>query len=299
MPLKVFLCVLALLSLGACVPAEPDDDSMRTFDAEPPVMGRVQEAGVLRVGVPNDRPALADPDSGAGFVASLGAEVADSLGTDLEIVGAPNDSLIGLIDSGGLDLVFPAVSITEQRVRQDNDKHLFLDPYLVAHQRLLVRGDPLSSDGGAQALAGEPVCSFIDPETEIDISTIEPAIDVQNVSDPEKCSRLMARGDATAVTAADVILLGLTDFPCKKVDCDGEPARIVGDQISTFGYGPVIEGGASSWKDYVVNVLEEAQQEGRWEELYERYLAGLSGGEILEPPGMTVEEAAALFPKEL
>lgn len=299
MSLKVWLCALALLSLVACVPPEPDDDLIRTFDVETTVMGRLQETGVLRVGVPNDRPALADPETSDGFVASLGAEVADSLGIDLEVVGAPNDSLIGLIDSGELDLVFPAVSITEQRVRQDNDKHLFLDPYLVAHQRLLVRRDPLSSDGGTPALAGEPVCSFIDPETEIDISTIEPAIDVQVVSAPEKCGRLMARGDVTAVTAADVVLLGLTDFPCKLVDCNGEPPEIVGDQISTFGYGPVIEGGASSWKDYVVNVLEEAQQEGRWESLYEQYLTGLSDGEVLEPPGMTVEEAAALFPKEL
>lgn len=299
MSLKVFVCALAFLSLASCVPPEPDDDLMRTFDPETTVMGRVQEAGLLRVGVPNDRPTLADAESGDGFVASLGAEVADSLGIRMELVTAPNDSLIGLIDSGELDLVFPAVSITEQRVRQNNDKHLFLDPYLVAHQRLLVRADPVSSsDVEPETLAGELVCSFIDPETELDISSIEPSIEVREAADPEECGTLMARGKVDAVTASDVVLLGLADIVCG-LDCDGARAEIAGDEISTFGYGPVIEGGASSWKDYVVNVLEEAQQEGRWEEYYEKYLTGLSDGEVLEPPGMTVEEAAALFPKEL
>lgn len=298
MPKKLFLCALALVLAGACVPPEPNDDVKRTFDAETTVMGRLQAAGVIRVGVPTDRPALADPESQEGFLAGLGQEVADSLGVDLELVGAPNEELIPLIDAGEVDLAFPAVSITEQRVRQDNDKHLFLDPYLVAHQRLLVSGDAQPNDLGPEELAGAKVCEFIDPETELDLAAIEPSIDIQSVFVPQECADLMNRGDVAAATASDVVLLGIANSLCETEPCDAG-ALLTGEQISTFGYGPVIEGGASSWKDYVENVLEEAQQEGRWQDLYERYLTGLSDGEVLEPPGMTVEEAAALWPKEL
>lgn len=296
---NLFLCVLALVSLSACVPAEPDDDLMRTFDAETTVMGRIQEAGVLRVGVPDDRGALADPETGEGFVASLGEEVADSLGADIEVVPAPNEQLIALIDSGQIDLAFPAVAITEERVRRDNDKHLFLDPYLVAHQRFLVRGTAGPSDLDPASLAGQRVCAAIDPETELDLSTIEPSIEIQETADPGVCASLMAKEKVFATTGSDVVLLGISQMLCPADACEGGKTVLTGEQISTFGYGPVIEGGATSWKDYVVNVLEEAQQEGRWLDLYKRYLTGLSGGESPGPPGMTVEEAAALFPREL
>ena len=297
---RLLACLLALFISGtACVPPEPDDDVMRTFDAETTVMGRVQEAGILRVGVPNDRPALADPDTGEGFLASLAEEVAESLGTDIEIVPAANDELIPAIDAGEIDLAFPAVAITEERVRQDNDKHLFLDPYLVSHQRLLVQGTAVASDLRAESLAGKPVCAASDPETEIDLTVIEPTIDLQGVAVPEECASLFERGETFAATGSDVVLLGIAQTLCPEACPEGETTALVGDQLSTFGYGPVIEGGATSWKDYVVNVLEEAQQEGRWEEYYEEHLTELSEGEVLEPPGMTVEEAAALFPKEL
>ena len=299
MPKKVLLCVLALVLSAGCVPPEPDDDLQRTFDAETTVMGRIQAAGVLLVAVPDDRPTLADPASQEGFVAGLGQEVADSLGVDLELIGAPNEELIPLVDAGQVDLVFPAVSITEQRVRQDSDKHLFLDPYLVAHQRLLVKGNAVPSDFATRDLAGESVCALVDPDTDIDISDIEPSIDLQGTIVPDECASLLARDEVAAVTGSDVVLLGIGTSLCGAEACEGGSAVLVGEQISTFGYGPVIEGRASSWKDYVENVLEEAQQEGRWQALYEKYLTGLSNGEVLEPPGMTVEEAAALFPKEL
>lgn len=292
------VCAVAAISLGACVPLEPDNDLARTFPEETK-MGRVQVAEKLQVGVPSDRPALADPRSGEGFVALLGKEVADSLGVEMELILAPNDELIPLIDAGDVDLVFPATAITEVRVRRDNDEHLFLDPFLVAHQRLLVKGNAVPKDLAPQALAGKAVCAATDPETELDLSVIEPTVEIISASAPDECTSLMAGDEVAATTGSDVVLLGIRTSLCGAEQCDGESAVLVGDQLRTFGYGPVIEGGASSWKDYVTNVLEEAQQEGRWETYYEENLTGLSDGAVLEPPGMTVEEAAALFPKEL
>lgn len=102
----------------------------------------------------------------------------------------------------------------------------------------------------------------------------------------------------------DLALAGILPFlegTCGEGGCPGVPPlpRFEEEQLSTEGYGALVPSGEASWRDFVTQVLEESQQEGRWAELYRTWLQPLLGGEVLSPPGMTVEEAAALFPADL
>ena len=282
-------------------------------------MGRVQEAGVLKTGLPSDRPAFAVASSACsaaapcegvqGFAFGLAEEIADALRVELEVYAVPNDELIPLVEEEAVDLAFPMVPITESLVR----KHSFTDPFLVGHQRVMAGGE-ISSEtdfalGDLSNLAGPPeiashVCQFIFPDVGVPVAGLAPDLRVQQVEDPEACGALFLKGEIAAAVGHDLPLAGIIPFlagTCGEGGCPGVPPlpRFVGDQLSTEGYGALVPSGESSWNDFVTQVIEESQQEGRWTALYEEWLQPLLGSEIPTPPGMSVEEAAALFPADL
>lgn len=309
----------ATLALTACVPAVPEDDEFKRFNPDTTVMGRVQEAGVLKTGLPNDRQAFAlassecssaaPCDGVEGFAFELAQEVADALRVDHEVYAVPNDELISLIEGGEVDLAFPMVPITESLVR----KHSFTDPFLVGHQRVMVPGEiaeteefvleDLATTGASPAATGK-VCEFIFPDVGISVSELGLDLEVQQVGEPQGCGALFLKGEIAAAVGHDLPLAGIIPFlagTCGEGGCPGVPPlpRFVGGQLSTEGYGALVPSGESAWNDFVTQVIEESQQEGRWTTHYGEWLQPLLGGEIPSPPGMSVEEAAALFPADL
>ena len=272
---KLVLVALVALSLGACIPAEPDDDLIRDFDPEETVMGAIQERGTLQVGFDEAMP----PDL-RGFVSNLGREVSEALGVDVEYATATTEELLSGITDDTFDLAFPLMPITEGRVDEMRKTHGFTDPYLVAHQRLLI--------GDASLATGGSVCEILDHETGLDLTSIYPEVE-RRLGDWTSCMGLMEAGDVDAVTGPDIVLAGMLE------ELPG--TAIVGDQLNTEGYGAVVEAGANAWTDYVSQVLEEAQQEGRWTDFFNASFAETLGSQ--DPPGMSAEEAAALFPSDV
>lgn len=313
-----------MLLLSSCVPSAPDNDEFKKFNAVTTVMGRVQQAGVLRVGVPSDRPAFATASSSCtatvpcegveGFTLELASEVAEALKVEVATYAVPNDELIGLVEGDGVDLAFPMVPITEELVR----KNSFTDPFIVGHQRLMAGGALLAaapSEGEELTVANltrflptsdPPVefCEFIYPDVGIPLSELAEGLDATPVDDPDGCGALFLKGEIIGAVGHDLALAGILPFlegTCGEGGCPGVPPlpRLEKEQLSTEGYGALVPSGEATWRDFVTQVLEESQQEGRWAELYEEWLQPLLGGEVLSPPGMTVEEAAALFPADL
>ena len=323
--LRLIASGIALVGAAACVPAAPDNDEFKKFNATTTVMGRVQDAGVLRVGVPSDRPAFAAASSACtasvpcegveGFTHDLALEVADALEVDMAVYAVPNDQLLGLIEGDGVDLAFPMVPITEEIVR----KNSFTDPFIVGHQRLLAGGTLISEDGlseaaplptmadlGSVATDDKPVsvCEFVYPDVGVPVAELVDGLDVRSVDDPAGCGALFLKGEIAAAVGHDLALAGVLPFlegTCGEGGCPGVPPlpQFGEEQLSTEGYGALVPSGEAPWRDFVTQVLEESQQEGRWAELYEEWLQPLLGGEVLSPPGMSVEEAAALYPTDL
>ncbi len=152
------LAVLALLS--ACVPAEEDNDRVVRYQPDKTVMGAIQEAGVLRVGLPADfGPWAIDDAAPEGFLVDLSELVADALGVraeyefldSAELLDAVHVTRAELEDDDGvleladaeIDLAFPMEPITEVLATT----RTLSDPYWVGHTRTLeVDGDAVAHD---------------------------------------------------------------------------------------------------------------------------------------------------------
>ncbi|HWL66234.1 MAG TPA: transporter substrate-binding domain-containing protein [Actinomycetota bacterium] len=295
MRLRIFglACLLALS--GACIPPEPDDDVIIDWDPEETVMGEIQEKGELVAAIPVDRMPFGDIDDGAGkgLTADLARLIGDALGVETRFVKVEQAELITGPEDQTVDISFPLVAITERRVR----KNIFSDPFYIAHQRLLVQPDsPIQqvediSGAACQFVAQEVITEagrvFVQ-DIGVDLKEIDPELTVTSPPDPATCLEELDRGRIEAISASDWLL-----YPAVAENPD---RKIVGDQLSTEGYGAVIESGASAWQDFVNSVFAEADQEGDWQRFYDSWF----GPYVDEPvtyPEMTVEEVAALFPK--
>jgi ABC-type amino acid transport substrate-binding protein len=277
----LLICAVGL-ALAACEPPPIDDDSINRYDPAENLMGEIQRDGLLRVGVLAGLPPWSSDD--AGFTVDLGRMVADELGVDVTYVSAESDELIEMVRNGDVHLAFPMVPITEGLL-EDNG---LTDPYWVAHQRLLVpAGEPIS---GVDDLDGAAVCSLATEGVEVDIATLNPDVGEVIEADAAGCLEALQSGEVQAVTGPDILLLAL-----KAQEPDSE---LVGDQLSTEGYGAVVGQGTGGFNGFVDAVLSEADREGRWADLYAKWVTPVSGDSPPDFPTMTLEEAAALFPLE-
>ena len=297
---------------GACVPPPEDVDTVPDFDPEDTRMGRIQERGILLVGLPDDpRPPFSfTPPTGGpeGFLIELAHEVATGLGVEVEFLPLPVDQLLALETPEGrsLDLSFPMVPTTEDFVLEKCDQVIegetrqvicrnVSHPFYVAHQRLLVRkGTGVAS---VENLAGRTTCSVTNPETGIDIGTLNEGAEVIDATDPGECALLIENDRVDVVTALDFQLMEVwaTITDCTQPCPPSPDFSLVGDDLSTVGIGATMPPGGG-WNGFVNATWGETDAEGRWLEYHNEWI-GPYGLQLEETPDMTVEEAAGLFPK--
>jgi polar amino acid transport system substrate-binding protein len=282
MPGKKLMCCLVLTVLaGACVPDPVDDDSVPSFDPEQNVMGQIQQEGVLRVAVEDAFAPWSSVDesgAGSGLTADLAALVAESLGVEIEFIAAPTEAMGEMVTDGDVHLAFPMEPITEESL----ENHAWSDPYWVAHARLLVTND--SPVEKVTDLGGMTVCEEINEITEPETAELN---DEATVAGGD-CLDLLTSGGADALLGPDVTLIH------HMAGADG--LKLVGDELSTEGYSAMLALGTGGFATFVDSVFAEADREGRWSDLYERWITPATGLPPPAHPNMTLEEAAALFP---
>ena len=287
---RIVPLVAALVVGTACVPPEPEVNLARSYD-ELTVMGEIQERGHIVIGIADDAYPLGyvdQNDQAQGFSAELGRRIAETLDVDARFITGTSEQLLDLPQEGQADIVFPAVAITEELVDQ---KYQFTDPYYISHQRLMVPTIGYRIVESIDQLAGETVCATGGDDIQVSLDVLEEDIEIVN-AEPLQCLHFIERGDVAAVTGSDFLLAGLRA---------GKEERyaIIGDQLTTEGIGAVIERGASGWTDFVNAVLEEAEDDGLWASAFGDSI-GLGLDEVpAEPPEITAEEAAALYPKDV
>jgi glutamate transport system substrate-binding protein len=282
------LCFVVVLA-AACVPPEPVVDLTKDYP-EDTVMGEIQAEGRIVIGIPDDAYPLGyvdHNDQAQGFAAELGRAIADKLGVDAHFISGTSEQLLGLPKEGAADVTFPALAITEERV---DEKYQFSDPYYVAHQRLLVSSRDEGAVASVNDLSGEKACAISGDETQVPLDAIDPSIEVVQ-AEAQDCLARLVQGSVSAVTGPDFLLAGL------RLQRPDELA-VTGDELTTEGLGAVIERGAAAWTDYVNGVLFFAKSEGAWLDAYSETV-GLGLDEPKEPPEITAEEAAALYPSDL
>ena len=149
---RLALAILASFLLLGCASLRGDPS---------PVLSRIVENGVLRVGMSGNQPPLnATSRSGKliGMEADIARMLANAMGVRAELVAKPFPELLDGLAAGEYDMVASGMTITPPR----NMSVAFAGPYFVSGKSILTRSDTL-------ALATEP--SDID-STEIRLAAL-------------------------------------------------------------------------------------------------------------------------------
>jgi ABC-type amino acid transport substrate-binding protein len=285
------LLLLLVLGLFAAACGEDEEEQPAGGGAEEPAqveqfpedttMGRIQQAGEIKIGVKYDVPPFGfknpQTDEIEGFDVDLGRAIADKLGVEPNFIEAISDNRIPFLQDGTVDLVLSTMTINKERDLEID----FSEPYYIARGRILVPQD--SDITGIDSLAGKKVCTALGSTYEETIKEQAPKADLRLVDSYSECLELVQNGAVDAVSTDDVILTGMIIQDDTLKLTEGEP-------LTTEPYGAGIKDGDAEFKEFVDGVIEEWKSGGGWAEAYEKWV-GQYTGEQQEPPTMTLEEA--------
>ncbi len=156
----------------------------------------------------------------------------------------------------------------------------FSSEYFSAGQKLLVKtGSPIT---GKDTLigSGARVCA---PEGSTNIDEISKpeytGIEVVGTPDISDCLVAMQQGEVDVVTGDDTVLAGFA--------AQDPSTQVVGDAFTEEPYGLGINRGEVDFVQFVNGVLAEIRTDGRWAEIYQRWLidtGALADTTIPDPP---------------
>jgi glutamate transport system substrate-binding protein len=244
-------------------------------------LGKIQEAGEIKIGVKYDVPPFGfqNPESGEveGFDVDFGKVIAEKLGVEPNFIEAISDNRIPFLQDGTVDLILSTMTINAERDQEID----FSEPYYIASGRILVPQD--SDITGVDDLAGKNVCTALGSTYEETLREQAPDAKLRLVDSYSECLELIQNGAVDAVSTDDVILTGMIIQDDTLKLTESEP-------LTTEPYGAGIKDGETEVKEFVDGVLEEYKSGGGWAEAYEKWV-GQYTGEQQEPPTMTLEEA--------
>ena len=250
-------------------------------------LGKIQEKGEITIGVKFDVPPFGfkNPQTGEveGFDVDMGNYIAEALGVEAKFIEAISDNRIPFLQDGTADLILSTMTITTDR---DADID-FSRPYYIAHGRILVPGD--SDIAQESDLNDKRVCTAAAStyETTI-IPEIAPKAKIESVDTYSECLELLQNGAVDAEVTDDIILAGQLE--------QDDTLKLVGDDLTTDPYGIGIQDGDTEMKEFVDKVVEDTFADGRWQELYDKWVGSFTGEEADHPEEWTLEEALKNYP---
>jgi ABC-type amino acid transport substrate-binding protein len=284
--------VIAALALAACGDDDDDDggdggggDQTAAAEQFPAgtTMAKLQDRGEITIGVKFDVPPFGfknpQTDEVEGFDVDMGRIIAEELGVEPRFVEAISDNRIPFLQQGEVDLILSTMTINQERDQEIE----FSEPYYIARGRILVPQD--SDIRGIDDLAGKRVCTALGSTYEETLRTEAPDADLRLVDTYSECLELLQNGAIDAISTDDVILTGMI--------IQDDTLQMVGDELTTEPYGAGIKEGDREFQRFVSETLEAAQQDGRWQDLYQEWIGQYTNQEE-QPPEMTLEEALAL-----
>ena len=279
-------------STGSSAPT-PNCDPTASFrpQGEPPAAGQmpdkttmraIQDRGQLVAGVDQNTFLFGfrNPTTNAleGFDIEIVREIAKS------IFGDPNKVQFKVVTSAGrvkalqdgdVDVVVRTMTATCDRWKDIN----FSAIYYMAGQRLLV--DRASKITSLDQLGGQKVCAA-KGSTSIMTIAANPAklvpVQVDNWSD---CLIMLQQGQVEAVSTDDTILAGMV--------AQDPNVKLAGPRFTKEPYGIGIPKANVDMVRFVNSVLARAISEGRWAEIYSKWL-GQTGEPRPEPPSPVYQD---------
>jgi ABC-type amino acid transport substrate-binding protein len=285
------LLLLVVLALGALVAAgcgDDDDDEgdgggqaaeVRQFPGNS-TLGKIQRNGEITIGVKYDVPPFGflnpQTDEVEGFDVDVGRFIAEELGVEPKFIEAISDNRIPFLERGTVDLILSTMTINQERDTEID----FSEPYYIAQGRILV---PQGSDiSGLQDLNGKSVCTALGSTYEETIRERAPDADLRLVDKYSECLELLQNEAIDAISTDDVILTGMI--------IQDDSLQMVGNRLTVEPYGVGIKDGDQQLKRFVDGVLRQMEEDGRWEETYQKWV-GRHLDKQEQPPRMTLQQA--------
>ena len=221
-------------------------------------LSRIQKDGVLKVGVEGTYPPITYHDENGdltGFDVDLAKPQGEKLGVKVEFTESEWDSLLAAVDSGRIDTVINAVSITDER----KEKYDFSEPYISVYRNIIVKGDRDDINSVAD-LNGKNVAENITTEyaqkleeygaTLVPIDTLQQAFDLI----------LSDRADFT-------VLEDIQFYPYleEHPDANLKVAFTIDDDVDQFAIP--IRKGETELVDAVNQALDELKEDGTLKEI--------------------------------
>jgi len=271
--------VLAALALAA-VGCGDDDDTDSVTDkptfAAGTTMKAIQDKGVLKVGTKFDQPLYGEKQINGditGFDVEIAKIIAEELGVRAEFVEAVSKNREPFIKAGTVDLVVATYTINDKRKKEVS----FAGPYYQTGQSILVKADNTAITK-KEDLAGKRVCSVEGSTPAERIKTEVPTAKLTLFAAYGECVEGIKNGQLDAMTTDEAILLGLVSKN------EGE-LKVVGEQFSVEPYGIGVKLEDKAFRDFINDVIEEAQGDGRYKEAYDKTV-GKVAPEMPTPPAI-------------
>ena len=259
--------------------------SVEKFPADT-TMGKIQDAGEIKVGVKYDVPLFGfknpQTDKVEGFDVDMAQLVADKLGVDLKLVEAISDNRIPFLQDDTVDLVFSTMTITVDRDAEID----FSRPYFIAHGRILTAKD--SGIAGPDDLNGKKVCTALGSTYEGLIPDLAPDADLNTVDSYSECFTLLQKGQTDALVTDNVILAGFLQ--------QDDSLAIVGPDLTTDPYGAGVKDKDTDFADFVSGVIEDSFADGTWQAEYDKWIGKYTGEEADDPSAMSLKQAYKFYP---
>jgi polar amino acid transport system substrate-binding protein len=263
---------------GRCVASFRPDGPADANVAPGSYMDRVQQQGELRVGVDGGTPRFSNVDTTSGdlegFDIDIAREVSGALFGDpnaVELVRMPPGDRVQALVDGDVDLVVHTFTITCDRW----DEVAFSTEYFTAGLRFLVQVDNPAAE--FEDLVGQRVCAIPgSPAVDYIEGLAEAGPLLVQAPQPSACLLLLQQGQVDAVAADDAVLAGMV--------AQDPNLELRGDAVSEAPYGIGLPPEHPEWVRYVNAVLEDMRNSGRWNELYDKWLAGVPGLDVDPDP---------------
>jgi len=134
--LKLLIGLLAVLPLTGT--------SMAASNDQAPVLARISDSGMLRVGMSAGQPPFNVTNRDGkiiGLDVDLSGLLAAALGVELKIVAMPFSDLLSALEDGKVDLVISGMTATLQR----NMRAAFVGPYHISGKSILARSETIAA----------------------------------------------------------------------------------------------------------------------------------------------------------
>jgi ABC-type amino acid transport substrate-binding protein len=257
------ICALSATLIAAGCGDDDDDDGDGAED-----FGLLTE-GTLIVG--SDIPFIpfeqGDPPEYEGFDIDLINAIAERMELDTRIVDAPFDVILQG-GEGRFDLSIAATTIKPARENRVD----FSDPYFLAGQSLLVRGD--SDIASIEDLTAETVVGAQDGTTGETYAEQNSDAEVRPFPEIDDAYNAVANGQVDAV---------INDLPSTTAAVDENPDLEVVEEFATGElYGIIFPEDADALREAVNEALAEVKEDGTLDEIYQEWFQTDAQQEVLE-----------------